>query len=147
VNEAVIDASVVLRWVFDNEADRGGALVVAARLADGSLRAVAPPTFLPEVAGVLVRAVRAGRVSRDTAESVMSALITVAIDEAEPHGFAAAAMRHALAQGLQVQDATYLETARRTGAALISADQQQLAAANRMGVTTVPLGEVPAREA
>jgi predicted nucleic acid-binding protein len=145
MNDAVIDASVVLRWAFDDEADREGALTVAARLADGSLRAVAPPTFLPEVAGVLVRAIRAGRVTRDTAESVMSALINVAIDEAEPHGFADAAMKHALDQGLHVQDATYLETARRTGAALISADRAQLDAATRMGLTTVSLGEVPAR--
>ena len=54
-------------------------------------------------------------------------------------------MKHALDQGLHVQDATYLETARRTGAALISADRTQLEAATRMGLTTVPLGEVPAR--
>jgi predicted nucleic acid-binding protein len=55
-------------------------------------------------------------------------------------------MRHALDQGLHVQDATYLETARRTGAALISADQAQLDAATRMGLTTVSLGDVRARE-
>jgi predicted nucleic acid-binding protein len=146
VNEAVLDASVVLRWAFDDEADRDGAVAVAQRLSDGSLRAVAPPTFLPEVAGVLVRAIRAGRIAPDLAETVMSALIRVAIDEPEPHGFALAAMRHALAQGLHVQDATYLETARRTGALLISADLEQLAAAGRLGLAALPLNQVPSRE-
>lgn len=144
MNEAVLDASVVLRWAFDDETDREGALRVAARLADGSLRAVAPPTFLAEVAGVLVRATRAGRLSKDAADAVMSELVKVAIDEVEPHGFAVAAMKHALGHGLHVQDATYLETARRTGATLVSADRAQLQAATVMGLATLALGEVPA---
>ncbi len=146
MNEVVLDASVVLRWAFEDETDREGALVIADRLAEGSLRAIAPPTFLPEVAGVLVRAIRANRVSRGEAEAALSALVNVAIDEAEPHGFAAAAMRHALAQGLHVQDATYLEAARRTGAPLVTADLAQLAAAIRMDLAAIPLSEVPAQE-
>jgi predicted nucleic acid-binding protein len=146
MNEAVLDASVVLRWVFEDEADREGALAVADRLADGTLRGVAPPTFLPEVAGVLVRAVRAGRILPEAAEGVMSALIRIAIDAPEPHGFAMTAMRHALEHGLHVQDATYLETARRRDAPLISADEAQLRAAARMGLTAMSISEVPARD-
>jgi len=144
VNEAVLDASVVLRWAFADEADREGALHVAARLADGTLRAVAPPTFLAEVAGVLVRAIGAGRLPRDAADAVMAELVKVAIDEVEPHGFAVAAMKHALGHGLHIQDATYLETARRTGAPLITADRVQLQAATDMGLATLALSEVPA---
>lgn len=146
MNEAVLDASVVLRWAFDDEADRDGALAVSDRLADGTLHAIAPPTFLPEVAGVLVRAIRAGRILPEIAETVMAALVKVAIDEPEPHGFAAAAMRHALGHGLHVQDATYLETARRSGAPLISADRAQLEAAVRMGLAAIALTDVPARD-
>jgi predicted nucleic acid-binding protein len=147
MNEAVLDASVVLRWAFDDEADREGALHVAARLADGTLRAVAPPTFLAEVAGVLVRAIRAGRLPRIAADAVMAELVKVAIDEVEPHGLAVAAMKHALGHGLHVPDATYLETARRTGAPLITADRAQLQAATDMGLATLALSEVPAQEA
>ena len=145
MNEAVLDASVVLRWAFEDEADLDGALALSDRLADGTLHAIAPPTFLPEVAGVLVRAIRAGRILPEVAETVMAAFVKVAIDAPEPHGFATAAMRHALSHGLHVQDATYLETARRSGAPLISADRAQLEAAMRMGLASVALTDVPPR--
>ena len=56
-------------------------------------------------------------------------------------------MKHALGHGLHVQDATYLETARRTGAPLITADRAQLQAATDMGLATLALSEVPAPEA
>ncbi len=143
MNEVVIDASVVLRWAFDDELDREGASGVAAALVAGHLRALGPPTFLPEVAGVLVRAIRDGRITRELAEGVMSALSNVAIDETEPHGFAGAAMTLALGCGLHVQDASYLETARRAGAMLISADRAQVRAAEALGIPALALRDLP----
>jgi predicted nucleic acid-binding protein len=144
MRDVVIDASVVLRWAFDDEDDRGGAVGIVEGLLLGHFRALCPVTFLPEVAGVLVRAVRAERISREEAQAVMAALTQVAIDEADLHGKAGAAMSIALAYGLQVQDATYLETAYRTGAVLVSGDDAQLRAARRLGLTAFALDEVPA---
>jgi predicted nucleic acid-binding protein len=142
MNDVVVDASVVLRWAFDDEADREGALRVAAALIDGRLRATGPATFLPEVAGVLVRAIRARRLARESAEAILAALVNVAIDEAEPHGFAKAAMSISLAYGLHVQDACYLETARRIGATLITGDHAQFQAAVAAGIDAIPVNEV-----
>ena len=45
MNDAVVDASVILRWAFEDEADRAGALIVADALLSGQLRAFAPPNF------------------------------------------------------------------------------------------------------
>jgi predicted nucleic acid-binding protein len=145
VNPTVIDASVVLRWAFEDETDRAGASAVADALQAGSLTASAPPNFLLEVAASLVIGLRAGRISRQTLDTVIGALAAIAIDEADPHRFAEAALDIALRTGLRVPDAAYLETARRAGATLISADLAQLRGAMQMGIAATPLSEVPAR--
>lgn len=145
MNPTVIDASVVLRWAFEDETDRAGASAVADALQAGSLTASAPPNFLLEVAASLVIGLRAGRISRKTLDTVMGALAAIAIEEADPHRFAEAALDIALRTGLRVPDAAYLETARRAGATLISADLAQLRGAMQMGIAATPLSEVPAR--
>lgn len=146
MNPAVIDASVILRWAFDDETDREGAVAVAEALQAGSLQASAPPNFLLEVAASLVIAIRAARISRETADVVMRALAVIAIDETNPHRFAEAAMDAALRAGIRVPDAAYLETARRADSTLITADRAQLAGALRCGIAALPLGQVPARD-
>jgi predicted nucleic acid-binding protein len=146
VNPVVIDASVILRWAFDDEADRDGAVAVAEALQAGSLVAIAPPNFLLEVAASLVFALRVGRIARHTVDTVMRALTAIAIDETDPHRFAEAALEVALRTGVRVPDAAYLETARRVRSPLITADRAQLEGALRMGLAVIPLNEVPARE-
>ena len=145
MNPTVIDASVVLRWAFEDETDRAGALAVAEALQAGTLMVSAPPNFLLEVAASLVVGLRAGRIPRQTLDTVMGALAAIAVDEADPHRFAEAALDVALRTGLRVPDAAYLETARRAGATLISADLAQLQGAMRMGLAATPLSEVSAR--
>lgn len=144
MNELVLDASVVLRWAFEDEDERQGAIAITEGLISGRVRAVAPPTFLPEVAGVLVRAVRSGRMTRANAERVLEALARVEIGEVDHHGFARSVMDLALEVGLHVQDAAYLETARSAGLLLVTADRAQLEAARRIGVRAVALEEVSA---
>ena len=146
MNPAVIDASVILRWAFDDETDREGAVAIAEALQAGSLLASAPPNFLLEVAASLVVAMRGDRISRQTADVVMRALAVIAIDETNPHMFAEAAMDAALRAGVRVPDAAYLETARRTESTLITADRTQLAGALRLGLAALPLNEVPTRD-
>lgn len=80
---------------------------------------------------------------RETVDDVMAALVAVSIDEADPHGFAVASLGLALATGTRVPDAAYLETARRAGAMLISADRGQLAAAEALGIPAASLGDLP----
>jgi predicted nucleic acid-binding protein len=145
VNPAVVDASVILRWAFEDETDRDGAVAVAEALQAGSLVVTEPPNFLLEVAASLVIALRAGRISRQTVDTVMRALAAIAIDEMDPHRFAETALEVALRTGIRVSDAAYLETARRTQSTLITADHAQLEGAMRMGLAAIPLNEVPAR--
>jgi predicted nucleic acid-binding protein len=146
VNATVIDASVILRWAFEDETDRDGAVAIADALQAGVLLVTAPPNFLLEVAASLVIALRAGRIPRRTLDTVMGALAAIAIDETDPHRFAEAALEVALRTGVRVPDAAYLETARRARSTLITADRAQFEGAMRMGLAAIPLSEVPARD-
>ncbi len=142
MSAAVIDASVVLRWAFEDEADREGADHVAAAIASGQLDVEGPPNFLLEVCAALVIGLRTGRIDRVTAADVLAGLAKVSILEGDPHGFAITAFELALDHGIRVPDAAYVETARRSRAVLISADRAQLQAAADLGVATVPIAEV-----
>jgi predicted nucleic acid-binding protein len=141
--EAVIDASVVLRWAFEDEADRVGAMRVEQALKDARLHAVEPPLFLLEVAAALERGIRERRIDRPRSDAVMGALGLVAFEEVDPHEFAAAAFGLALATGLRVPDAAYVEVARVREATLITADRRQLEAAELLGVPVVALSDLP----
>jgi len=141
--EAVIDASVVLRWAFEDEADRVGAMRVEQALRDARLHAVEPPLFLLEVAAALERGIRERRIDRPRSDAVMGALGLVAFEEVDPHEFAAAAFGLALATGLRVPDAAYVEVARVREATLITADRRQLEAAELLGVPVVALSDLP----
>jgi len=141
--EAVIDASVVLRWAFEDEADRVGAMRVEQALKDARLHAVEPPLFLLEVAAALERGIRERRIDRPRSDAVMGALGLVAFEEVDPHEFAAAAFGLALATGLRVPDAAYVQVARVREATLITADRRQLEAAELLGVPVVALSDLP----
>ncbi len=141
--DAVIDASVVLRWAFEDEADRVGAMRVEQALREARLHAVEPPLFLLEVAAALERGIRERRIDRPRSDAVMGALGSVSFEEVDPHLFAAAAFGLALATGLRVPDAAYVEVARVREATLITADRRQLEAAELLGVPVVSLADLP----
>jgi predicted nucleic acid-binding protein len=141
--ETVIDASVVLRWAFDDEADRAGANRVEQALQDARLHAVEPPLFLLEVAASLERGIRERRIDRTQADVVMRALGAVSFEEVDPHAFAVTAFGLALATGLRVPDAAYVEIARVRHATLITADRRQLEAAEQLGIPAVALSDLP----
>lgn len=141
--EAVVDASVVLRWAFEDEADRVGAMGVEQALRDARLHAVEPPLFLLEVAAALERGIRERRIDRPRSDAVLGALASVSFEEVDPHEFAAAAFRLALATGLRVPDAAYIEVARVRHATLITADRRQLEAAEHLGIPAVALADLP----
>ncbi len=141
--EAVLDASVVLRWAFEDEADRTGALRIEAALRDGRVHAVEPPSFLFEVVSTLERGIRERRIDRTRAEEILHALESVALDEIDPHDLAGSAFRLALSTGIRVPDAAYIEVARTRGAILITADQRQITAAESLGIPVAPLADLP----
>ena len=141
--EAVIDASVVLRWAFEDEADRDGALAVEEALREARLHAVEPRLFLLEVAAALERGIRERRIDRPRSEAIMGSLGAISFDDVDPQAFAAAVFGLALATGLRVPDAAYVEVARVRHATLVTADRRQAVAAEHLGIAAVALSELP----
>jgi len=141
--EAVIDASVVLRWAFEDEADRVGAVRLEQALRDARIHAVEPPLFLLEVAAALERGMRERRIDRTRSDAVLGALSSVSFEDVDPHELAVAAFGLALATGLRVPDAAYVEVARVRHATLVTADRRQLEAAEQLGIPAVALSDLP----
>jgi predicted nucleic acid-binding protein len=141
--EVVLDASVVLRWAFEDETDRAGALRVEQALQEARIAAVEPPLFLLEVAAALERGTRERRIDRARSDAVLDALDLVAFEGVDPHAFATTTFRLALATGLRVPDAAYLEVAAIRRATLVTADRRQLEAAERLGIAAVGLSDLP----
>jgi predicted nucleic acid-binding protein len=141
--EAVIDASVVLRWAFEDEVDREGAMRVEEAVRDARIHAVEPPLFLLEVATVLERGIRERRIDRQVAQDIMGALASVSFEEVDPHAFATAAFGLALTTSLRVPDAACVEVARVRRAMLITADPRQFEVAESQGVPGAAVANRP----
>jgi predicted nucleic acid-binding protein len=138
-----IDASVVLRWTLDDEADRIQATRLRDELAAGELDPIEPGHFLLEVAAGLERAQRAGRLAVGDSRVALNALEVVFIDRTDPFAAAATSLEFALELGIRVADAAYLECARRASTTLVTADRRLARACSQSGVPVVALADMP----
>jgi len=138
-----IDASVVLRWALDDEADRSEATRLRDELAAGELEPIEPGHFLLEVAAGLERALRAGRVTVEDGRGALDSLGVVFIDRTDPFAAAATSLAIAIELGIRVADAAYLECARRASTTLVTADRRLARACSRSGVPVVALADLP----
>jgi predicted nucleic acid-binding protein len=134
----VLDASVALGWALPDE-DRGGpALAVLAQVAaEGGL---VPSHWRTEVGNALMMAVRRKRLAAGGMALALARLSTLRLQD-DTAGVDAAweePLRLAIAEGLTLYDALYLELALRRGAALASFDQDLRRAARRHGLVVLP---------
>ena len=136
----VVDASVVLRWLLVDEADRQPALAVRDQIQAGRLDPRQPPHFAMEVASALVMAARVGRLEPTMVGPLMRSLEAFRLQSADPHDFASAAAETALDMGLRVPDAGYIVCARRTGGTLLTADRRLFDVSLRCGTAVAYLG-------
>ncbi|MBA3876111.1 MAG: hypothetical protein C0498_04110 [Anaerolinea sp.] len=142
MSAVVIDASIVLRWMLQDEAERAPALAVRDRIVAGQFGPCQPPHFALEVASALVRATRAGRLRPSAVSPLIRTLESLRLGATDFDDFASAAADAALELGLRVPDAGYVVCARRTGATLITADRRLHDAAAASGIAVALLGEL-----
>ena len=138
--EAVLDASVAVRWVV---AERGSA--EAAELLGRPVAWVAPRLMLTEAAGALRRKAAGGELDAALAAQALEALVHGAeiglVSLADDEALTSSALMLALSLKHRVPDCLYLALAEREGAALATADAKLAALASRRGV---PVWKVPA---
>lgn len=120
---AVVDASVSLKWLFDDEEG----VLEAKALRDRYLADPANfPLFVPclwryEVANGLAAAVRRGRLERSLAREALADLMVLGIRMVDPEDLRVLDL--ALTHGISVYDAAYLAVAEETCTVLWTADK------------------------
>lgn len=132
----VIDASVTIAWLFDDEND-AAAKEVARSVGDKG--AVVPGLWHLEVANVLRNGERRGRCEPDFVDASLARLLLLPIevdDDTNGHAWNAT-LELARREDLTVYDAAYLELARRRGLPLATRDRELIAAARHQDVPIV----------
>jgi predicted nucleic acid-binding protein len=129
----VLDASMTIAWLFDDETGAGARTVLRRVAAEG---AITPSLWRLEVANVLRNAVRRGRCDEDYATLSLRRLgrLLIVVD-AETDARAWGDIRDlAHARDLTLYDAAYLELALRARLPLATCDQALVRAARQSGV-------------
>ena len=129
----VLDASVALSWVLDDELDRGAAAALERTRQDG---AVVPELWHHEVRNALLVAERRGRIPREGVSERLDALRELPL-LTDRSADLESALELAIAHDLSFYDALYLELAIRLGVALATLDQALATAVRGSGLETL----------
>lgn len=132
----VLDASMTVAWLFDDERTAAAHAVMHRVVAEG---AIVPSLWRLEVANVLRNAVRRGRCDEAYADRSLARLSRLAIDRDEETDTRAWGATRILARNedLSLYDAAYLELAIRRHLPLASCDNALLTAAARRNVAVL----------
>ena len=122
----VIDASVAAKWFLpaSGETLTAEALRVLQSCTEGRLRLLAPDLFWPEFGNILWKAVRQGRISRESAEEAIQALEDRRIPTVASLPLLKDAFAISAASGRTVYDAMYVALAVISSVPLVTADER-----------------------
>lgn len=133
----VVDASMALAWLIDDEIDPASDALMDQVAEDG---AVAPSIWPAEVANGLLTASRRGRLQQNRCGELLETLVSFDIKiEATPLArLQASIFALAARTGLTVYDASYLELAHSQSLPLATLDQKLRQAAEAVNVPILP---------
>lgn len=139
----ILDASVAAKWFLPHTGEplHEEALKILEAYAFGRIGLSVPDLFWPELGNVLWKAVRLGRMTRESARQALESLLSKPIPTSPSLPLIADAFAIAATFRCTIYDGTYVALAVSTGAPLLTADQQ-LATALQGGVPVRWLGSV-----
>ncbi len=138
MTEFVLDCSVAIAWVFDDQADDATDTLLR-ELQDGG-RAVVPALWHLELGNVLVQAERRRKLTAAETSQRLAffADLPIATDTAMDADSRSGIVQLARRTSLTTYDASYLELASRRGLALATRDKALRRAAGKEGVAILP---------
>ena len=138
----IIDASITINWLLDDEQDRQHSIAIFQSL--GERHIIVPSLWVYEVANVLLVAHRRQRL---TAERLQQFLTTLSELEPQLHApefsLASRLSKLALQHQLTVYDAAYLDLGLRTGLPIATIDKALIRAMEAVGVERVTPSNTP----
>lgn len=121
----VIDTSVVAKWIIPGEAWEQEARAVADDVVLGYVEANAPSLLLHELASVLAKAIRAGKITLQDSLAALQSMKFIGINIHEINwDESVEIVKIAELTKLTIYDSTYLYLARKIEGALITADNE-----------------------
>ena len=139
----IIDASITINWLLDDEQDRRHSIAIFESLGDRDI--LVPSLWVYEVTNVLLVAHRRKRLAADQIQQFLKML-----SELEPQlhapkfGFASRFSKLALQYQLTVYDAAYLDLGLRTGFPIATIDKALMRAMEAAGVEHAKPSTTPA---
>jgi len=132
----VLDASMTVAWLFEDERTEAAHEVMAMVVANG---AIVPSLWRLEIANILRNAVRRGRCDDAFADRTLSRLerFRINVDDETDRQAWGPTRTLSREQSLTPYDAAYLELAIRKQLPLASCDRDLVAAAERLSVVTL----------
>ena len=134
MSSIVIDASVTVAWVFDDESDARADAALAEVIDDGGL---VPQHWHLEVRNALLVGERRGRITPEEIGERLSELSDLPL-QTDTDSDLGTALGLARSHNLSFYDAVYLELAHRRQAALATLDGKLRQAASAGGLRTLP---------
>lgn len=131
----VLDASVALSWVFDDEFSPYSGSIAGMMPRS---QAVVPIVWPLEMANGFLTAFRRGRLQETKAAALIAAIGRLRIDidrGVAPESLAQSTLKLGIAHRVSANDASYLELAMRRGLPLASQDDRLVRAATEAGVS------------
>ena len=126
----VVDASVAIKWVYE---ETSGVQTARALLARPELL-IAPPLWLLEIGNVIQRKLGKNLVSEEEARAAYAFLTDLPIALIDEAGLAAEAFDLAIRLGHPTYDCAYLALGRRRASPLVTADVELAKVAARHGL-------------
>jgi predicted nucleic acid-binding protein len=107
----VVDASVALKWQFEDEEDRPGAMALLEDFVEGSVDLITTALFPYEILSGIYVAIKRRRISEEAGEKSVRYLLSLGIEQKTIDGLAEATFRMALQYDLSPYDCSYMSLA------------------------------------
>lgn len=140
-SDYVVDGSVALKWLIDDEADIPRARTMLSDILCGNVRLLVPPYYVSEVGNGLIMAARRKRMApHNLAEAWADFLLIPRVEITWHPLLGAKAFELARESSLTYYDAAYVALAAMQSASLMTADTQAAETAQRLKLSVTHLG-------